>query len=134
MKINVLVVNENIEEGSKWREKLSKKGHTVLPECLNMSDVFYILTQEKVHVVICAGSMFREETIPLLESSQVYFPRIKIVLVGIIEKDYLFSNLTNVVLTKWFPTELEKYCDPLTMSSVNIKLSNHQALRGQLLC
>jgi len=93
-----------------------------------MSDVFYTLTQEKVHVVICAGSMFREETIPLLESSQIYFPGIKIVLVGIIEKDYLFSNLSNVALTKWFPPELEKYCDKHAMSLVNVKLSAHQAL------
>ncbi|MCL2821247.1 MAG: hypothetical protein FWD38_10580 [Oscillospiraceae bacterium] len=128
MKINVLVVNENSSEGSSWRERLGKKGYTVLPECLNMSDVFYILTQEKVHIVICAGSMFKEETIPLLESSQIYFPRIKIVLVGIIDKDYLFSNLSNVALTKWFPSELEKYCDPLAMASVNVKLSTHQAL------
>jgi len=128
MKVNVLVVNENSEQGNEWRKKLNKKGYTVLPECLNMSDVFYTLTQEKVHVVICSGSMFREETIPLLEASQIYFPRIKIVLVGIIDKDYLFSNLSNVALTKWFPTELERYCDPLAMSSVNVKLSAHQAL------
>jgi len=128
MKISVLVVNENIEEGNRWRERLSKKGYEVLPECLDMSDVFYTLTQEKVHIVICAGGMFREETIPLLEASQIYFPRIKIVLVGIIDKDYLFSNLTNVVLTKWFPPELEKYCDPHAMSSTKIKLSTHQAL------
>jgi len=128
MEVNVLVVNENSAEGAEWRKGFIKKGYTVLPECLNMSDVFYILTQEKVHVVICSGSMFNEDSIPLLEASQMYFPRIKIVLVGRIENDHLFSNLSNVALTKRFPTNLEKYCDRLAMYSINIKLSAQQAL------
>ena len=109
MKINVLVVNDNRAEGDDWRKKLSERRYIVLPECLDMSDMFYTLTQEKVHVVICAGSLFKEKNIKLLESSQIYFPGIKIVLVGFIAKDYLFSNLGNVALTKRFPTELEKY-------------------------
>jgi len=128
MKINALIVNENREEGSNWRNKLTKSGYNVLPECCSISEVFYILTQEKVHVVICAGGLFNEETIPLLRSSQEYFPRIKIVLVGVISRDYLFSNLSNVVLTKRFPTELERYCNPLLMTTADEVTSAEQAL------
>ena len=117
MKINVLVVNDNHEEGRIWRKKIANAGYRVLSECLDMSDLFYTLTQENVNIVICAGSLFNEETIPLLQASQEHFPRIKIVLVGMIARDYLFSNLSNVAITKWLPTDLEKYCNPVPVTS-----------------
>ena len=128
MEISVLVVNSNNAEGNDWRNELKGRGYTVLPECLNMSDMLYALTREKVHVVICESSLFNDETIPLFESSQTYFPRIKIVLVGIIDKDYLFSNLSNVAITKKFPAELEKYCDPPILFSDDKMMPEHQVL------
>jgi len=112
-KANVLVVNSDECEGTQWREKLNAGGYTVLPECCGLSSMFYALTQEKVHVVICAGRLFKEESIPLIKSAQLYFPRIKIVFVGVVSKAYLLNSLSNIAIAKTLPGDLEKYRYPV---------------------
>ena len=104
-KIHVLVVNGNKKEAEQWRTELGGRGYTISPECNDLSTMFYMLTQEKVHVVICASSLFNEESILLLKSSQIYFPRIKIVFVGVVSKAYLFNNMSNIAITKKLPTD-----------------------------
>ena len=127
-KVHVLVVNNDLDEGKQWRDKLSAGGCAVLPECHDLSSMFYVLTQEKVHVVICAGRLFKEEAISLLKTSQMHFPRIKIVFVGVVSKAYLFNHMSNIAITKSLPSDLEKYCYRVPVSSGDAKQTAEQTL------
>lgn len=109
----VLVINKSKLEGSMWRDQLKKKGYTVLPECTDLSAMVDLIMREKVHIVLCSADMVGSGALTILRASTELFPRIKIIIVGFVQKAYILSNLTNVAITKSFESALKSYCKPV---------------------
>ncbi|MDR3013637.1 MAG: hypothetical protein LBU70_10610 [Chitinispirillales bacterium] len=114
--LNVLVVNKNADEGNIWRDRLVKEGFrgTILPECVDFSDMVNVLMRERVHIVLFSATLIDNKTASFLKPLINYFLRTKIVIIGNSEaKDaslFLLLKHTDVIRAKDFDSALNDYC------------------------
>ena len=98
--LSVLVANQNKSEGKMWRERLRKSGLSVLPECGSLSEMVDLLSREKAHIVLCAAGLVTDQSLPVLRAAAAFFPRVKPIVVGDVQKALLLSRIPKVMLAR----------------------------------
>lgn len=107
--MTILIVNSNAMEAEDWRIQLENKGYQIVETCLELSTMVYLLTKERVDVVICAANVIKDEPNVVLESSREFFPRTKFVLIGNFPAGAMTKKLSGLSVKKTFDTNLDKY-------------------------
>ena len=118
--LNVLVVNGNKTEGNSWRDKLVKGGFSVLPECMEFSNMVNILMRERVNIVLFSAVLIDNKTASFLKIIVDFFLRTKIIIVGNLEiqNAFLLLKRTNGAIAKDFDSALNDYCKQIQTAPV----------------
>jgi DNA-binding NarL/FixJ family response regulator len=107
--IKVLVVNKDEKESLDWRTQLDRAGYHIVGESFTLSEMIYVLTQEKVNLVICSANLIKGNALNVLKAVMDFFPRIKIVVIGTLVYESLSNMSYNISFKKTFDCDLNKY-------------------------
>ncbi|MCL2048391.1 MAG: hypothetical protein FWG87_06655 [Defluviitaleaceae bacterium] len=128
--LGVLVANQDKAEGAAWRSQVSKRGFTALPECDSLSEMVYLLTREKVHIVLCAANLIDNEALLTLKATDIFFPRVKLIIVGgDLRISPILSSITRVTLIKSVDSALKNCMTAIPPEAV----SDSEEIREQTL-
>ena len=110
--INMLVVNKNADERHLWVNQLIKDGYHVVPACPDLSAFVCALAKEKVDIAICSVNLIEKNAFAVLKATMEFFPRVKIIIVGVMShetKAIILQNLTGVVIRNTFGVDIDKH-------------------------
>jgi len=106
MKLNVLIVNQNADEGGQWAQMLEKSEYNVVGTSRSLSEMVEALSRQTIHIAICSALIVNRQAHKVLRSAMRFFPRVKIVVTGGRLPLPDLPELTNVIIKPKFDCEL----------------------------